>query len=133
LSFTTANTGWRRCPSRRKTYDAYWDFRGDLGWQMMEFDYQQYAKNSGTRVYLVTTSTYFEDEAASDQAYGNDVVVHGAGPKTDAGAFLIYVSDDYFTGNDNAWADYQADKKAMPEIRKTAKENRRQEDLSSIE
>jgi hypothetical protein len=116
-----------------KTYSAYWDFRGDYGWQMMEFDYQQYAKTPGTRVYLVTASSYYEDQGAVDQQNGGDVVVHGAGPKSDVGAFLIYVSDDYFKNTDNAWADYQMNKKNRPELEKAAKENRKQQDLSSIE
>jgi hypothetical protein len=116
-----------------KTYSAYWDFTGAYGWKMMEFDYQQYAKTPGTRVYLVTASSYYEDQGAVDQENDSDVVVHGAGPKTDLGAFLIYVSDDYFKNTDNAWVDYQANKQNKPELEKQAKENRKQQDLSSIE
>jgi hypothetical protein len=104
-----------------KTYAAYWDFRGDEGWLMMDFDYQQYAKSPGTRVYLVTTSSYYED--------GNAM----AGSKSNEGAVLIYVSDDYFKNADDAWADYQANKQAKPGVEKENKENRRQQDLSSIE
>jgi len=116
-----------------KTYSAYWNFTGATGWQMMEFDYQQYAKTPGTRVYLVTASSYYEDQGAIDEEGDGGVVVHGAGPKTDEGAFLIYVSDDYFQNTDNAWVDYQSNLKNKPEMEKEAKENRLQHDLSSIE
>ena len=108
-----------------KTYAAYWDFRGDYGWLMMEFNYQRYDKSPGTRVYLVTTSSYYED--------GNAMAGDTSGPKSEADAFLIYVSEDYFKNSDNAWIDYQANKRAKPEIEKENTENRRQLDLRSIE
>jgi hypothetical protein len=117
-----------------KTYLAYWEFKGgDYGWLMMEFHYQQYAKTPGTRVYLVTTSSYYEDQGTVDQQGDGGVAVHGGGPKTDAGAFLIYVSDNYFKNTDNAWVDYQSNLKNKPAMEKEAQENRKQQDLNSIE
>jgi hypothetical protein len=117
-----------------KSYAAYWDFKAEYGWEMMGYDFRQYQKSPGTRVYWVEASSYLEDGSLEDTQVGDSgVAVHSSGPSTPRGGFLIYVSDDYFKSDDNAWADYQTNKKAMPEKVQAAKEERRQQDLNSIE
>jgi hypothetical protein len=117
-----------------KSYAAYWDFKADYGWEMMRYDYRQYQKSPGTRVYWVEASSYLADGSLEDARVSDSVaVLHNSAPSVSRGGFLIYVSDDYFKSSANAWADYQTNKKAMPEKGQAAKEERRQQDLSSIE
>jgi hypothetical protein len=123
-------------------YSTHWDFSDKYGWTSIEFDYQRYLKTPGTRIYLVTASTYLEDKGVFDQLHYGDVVDHSPGPKTPVSAYLIYVSEDYFKSSDNAWVDYQATVTIKPESTKVvanptptpnSKENSKQQDLKSVE
>jgi hypothetical protein len=116
-----------------KTYSAVGDLSPDYGSLMTRFDYQQYAKTPETSVYLVTMSSYYGDGAAADPYNDNNVTGNGSGLKNNAGAFLIYVSNDYFKNTDNAWTDYQANLKAKPEKEKEVTVDRHRQDLGSIE
>jgi hypothetical protein len=124
------------------TYTVQWTFRESQGWVNMDFDYQQYAKTPGTRIYLVTASSYNEDQGLVDQLHYGDVVQHIPGPKTLVSAYLIYISEDYFKSTDNAWTDYQATVTVKPALTPAAanltptpnnKENSKQQDLKSVE
>jgi hypothetical protein len=95
-----------------KTYTTHGDFEGDAGWMTVEFDYQRYAQTPGASVFCVTASTYIEDQAVAEaNSPAANVVVHEPGPKTSLGVFLIYISDDYFKSPDNAWVEYQSEKR----------------------
>jgi hypothetical protein len=126
------------------TLNAHWTNSDITGWSDMAFDYQPYVKTAGTGVYLVTVSSFNEDQGLVDQLHYGDVVQHIAGPKTRVAAYLIYVSEDYLRGKENAWADYQAAKTAAAEptpviiasptpSKANLQEKSKQQDLKSVE
>jgi hypothetical protein len=91
-----------------------WEPSDYYGWTDMDFEFQEYEKSPETRLYLVTASFFLEDQGQAAQMSYEDLVQHGPGPSTLSGAYLIYLSEDYFKSGDNAWADYQASTTQTP-------------------
>jgi hypothetical protein len=106
-------------------YPAYWEFTGQYGWKMMGYEFKSYEKSPGTLVYLVTASAYYEDGTVVSNPDQTTV--------EESGGFLAYVSAGYFNSPESGWANYQSQKKNLPEARKEEKASREKQDLGSIE
>jgi hypothetical protein len=88
----------------------------DDGWDMLRLLYVRYETHGDSRIYFVQAHSYFTDITA---------------PFKREGAFLIYVSDDYF--KNGAYAQWQRNKSQKPNIDKEAAEKKSAMDSAKVE